>query len=394
MEDLIQRLQQDISGKKIFFPRKHTLQKLVEELNHKKIIIISGMRYMWKTKLLKEMITKTGLEKHFFYYNSEVDLLGKIQNSEDLELLLWLHIRVHWEPKILILQNISKIDGIKDYIWELYTQKKYKIIIVGNNIKISGIPEIELHSQKTSVVSKESMTQTLKYGSIEEVSLVRDLSYKTLLLKSMFQHILSQDILYTYDIKNKYLYIQVLWFLAKKTQNMSLRELQRELESEGISIALMTLTDYIDAGVKAKLLRKMSKYDIKIKKEIASKLRYYFSDTGIRNTLLWHIPHIPIQLENTLLSELTKHGYAVMTGIHGRFEFTCRAKKAKDILDIHIYLSDDKNELKKDIRKLAKIPGEHKKFLLVSEKESYKLRKYEVDGVVVCEVWELLTFMM
>lgn len=393
MENLIQRLQQDISEKKIFFPRRHTLKKLVEELNNKKIVILSGMRYMGKTKLLKEMITKTSSEKDFFYYNSEVDLLGKIQNSEDLEILLWLHIRIHWEPKILILQNISKINDIKDYIWKLYTQKKYKIIIVGNNIKISGIPEIELHPQKTSAISRETITQTLKYGSIEEVTLVRDLSYKNLLLKSILQHILSQDILYTYDIKNKYLYMQILAFLAKKTQNTSLRELQRELEAEGVSIALMTLTDYIDAGIRSKLLRKMSKYDIKSKKEIASKIKYYFSDTGIRNTLLWNISDMSIQIENTLLSELTKHGYNLTTGIHGRFEFTCRAKKSKDTLDIHIHHSDNKNELKKDIRKLAKIPGNHKKFLLVYEKESYSLRKYEIDGVVVCELWEVVSFL-
>lgn len=82
------------------------------------------------------------------------------------------------------------------------------------------------------------------------------------------------------------MYTQVISFLAKIRDNISLRELQRELNSHGISIALMTLSDYVDASLKSKFLRKMSKYDVKAKKEIPTKLKYYFSDTGMRNMLL------------------------------------------------------------------------------------------------------------
>jgi len=135
---------------------------------------------------------------------------------------------------------------------------------------------------------------------------VRDLYFKNFLLRSITDHIISQDAIYTYDVKNKNLYYNVLAYLAKITQNISLRELQRELESEGISIALMTLSDYIDAGVKSRILRKVTKYDLKQEKEIPSKITYYFSDTGIRNTLLGNIETLEIAIKNTLLNELEK----------------------------------------------------------------------------------------
>jgi len=130
MEQLLEKNHKFLFEKKIFFSQKQPLKDLVEALNSKKIAIVSGMRYSGKTKFVRDMIEKTDAKDEVFYYNSEVDTLSRIKHTDDLKVLLELHKKVYTNPKIIVLQNISKIEGIKDYIGDLYKEKKYKIIIV------------------------------------------------------------------------------------------------------------------------------------------------------------------------------------------------------------------------------------------------------------------------
>lgn len=390
MENLLEKNKKFFFEKKVFFSRTNTLKKLVLALNNKKIAIVSGMRYSGKTKFVLDMIQKTWAKEHTFYFNAEVDTLGKVKHASDLHTLLDLHKKIESIPKIIILQNINKIQGIKDYIGTLYKEGIYKIIIVWNNIKIGGVTEVEVFPLSVKKLGYDKIGGYLRYGGIEEVQLVRDLYFKTFLLQSITEHIISQDIVHTYDIKSKNLYYQVIAFLAKINKNISLRELQRELEAEGISIALMTLTDYMDASVKSKIIKKVTKYDIKANKEIPTKITYYFGDTGVRNTLLGDIETPVISIINTLYNELEKKWYTVYNGVNGRFEMTFRAKKWEKILSIHMHETSDKNELKKDARKLAKLGDTSKKYLLVEEKEIYNMRKHRIDDVTIVNIEELM----
>lgn len=58
--------------------------------------------------------------------------------------LLDIYVRIYGVPKIIVLQNTNNIERIKTFISQLYKTKKYKLIIVGNNIKIEGVPDMEM----------------------------------------------------------------------------------------------------------------------------------------------------------------------------------------------------------------------------------------------------------
>lgn len=393
MQNLLEKNKNFFFWKKVFFSHKTLIEKLVKALNKDKIVIVSGMRYAGKTKFVLDMVQKTWAKETVFYHNSEVDTLGKILNADDLQTLLDLHKRVFWVPKIIVLQNIHKIEGIKDYIGKVYKEKLYKIIIIGNNIKIGGIQEIQVFPLAIETLWTNKVQSYLKYGGIEEVQLIRDLYFKDFILSSITQNIISQDIVQAYDIKNNTSVYQLLCFLAQNNKNISIRELQRELESEWISIALMTLGDYVEACFKSKLLRKVTKYDIKQDKEIPTKITYYFWDTGIRNSLMWGIESPEIALENSIFTELSKKWYSVYTGVSGRFEMTFRAVQWNTTLSIHIHNSQDKNELRKDARKLTKLADTSKKFLVVQDTEMYNMRKLQFDDVQVVELGELVRFL-
>jgi len=58
---------------------------------------------------------------------------------------------------------------------------------------------------------------------------------------------------------------------------------------------------------------------------------------------------------------------------------------------MHYHDSLDKNELKKDARKLAKIENTSQRFLIVPDRSIYNLRKYVIDDVMICQIEEVIS---
>jgi len=136
MELLLKKNIDFLRTKKVYFSQKEKIGRAVEALNKQKILIITGVKYAGKAKFLVDMLTKTNMLGDTFYFNSDIDTLCEVQSSDDIELLLGLFERIYKTPKIIALQNCNKIPDIKELIQKLYSTKKYKIILLGNNIDI------------------------------------------------------------------------------------------------------------------------------------------------------------------------------------------------------------------------------------------------------------------
>jgi hypothetical protein len=67
-------------------------------------------------------LEKTLTKNDFFYFNANLDALKYIKNNKDLESLLNLYIQNHSKPKIIILENTTTIEGIKNFISFVYQQ--------------------------------------------------------------------------------------------------------------------------------------------------------------------------------------------------------------------------------------------------------------------------------
>lgn len=366
--------------------RKYTweLEVLVSEINRNKIVTISWLRHTGKNKLIAELISKTQSSDEVFYFNGDLDKIGSIGNEKDLMTLMDIYVRSYWAPKMVILQNISGIEGIKNFILKLYKAKKYKIVIVWNNIKIQGVKNIELFPLSLT----EKNTENYIYGGIPEVRIIPDISYKTFLLEALKHDIISRDILEAYSIKNMKLFYRVMYYLSIQNTYSSLREIHRNLEHHGVDISLLTLTDYVNAGLNTHLLHRAYLYDIKWGKEISSKAQYFFWDVGIRYSFAGKNK---VYLENQLFLEFLSRWYEVSWAINGRFEFEIYARKEKSSIEIALQKSwEDKNDIRKKARKLAKIESKSQKFIIVENKESLNMRKFEEQWVKIVELSEFI----
>lgn len=357
------------------------VKKAVNSLNKNSILTVSWLRHTGVSWFLSALLTKTQSLDSCFFYNSELDTLKAVKNKSDLQTLFDIYTRVHSYPKIIILQNTNNIQGIKSYISELYKAKIYKIILVWNNIKIEGVPNIEMYPL---AASPENISESYFWG-LPEVRIVPDPNYKDFLLRALRNDIILREIIEAYTVKNIDSLFATLGYLSGTQDYLSLREMHRHLKEHEIDISLLTMIDYINASLNTKILHRCYLYDIKNNNVISSKACYYFGDTGIRKSF-----DESYLLENLLYLELKIFWYNIYGWLNGRFQFDFRATKWERILSLALDNSKSKNEIRKTARKLEKIWDSSEKYVIVSSKEDLQMRKFQEGSVQIVTVQEFL----
>jgi len=383
-QELIEKNKRHIENIKSYRDFSLELHRLIDELNNNSIMTLSWLRNTWRTSLVSMMLQKTQKFEETFYYNAELDTLWTIKSKNDFITIFDLSVRIYWVPKIIILQNMSNIEWIKELILQFYKTKKYKILLVGNNIQIEWVTNIELYPLWIT----DNYEKNIR-GWLPVVRVIPENSYKDTLLTSLRNYIIMADIVNSYNIKNVLLYNYILWYLSENTQYSSIREIHRNLSLNHIEISHLTLIEYLSSATTTKILSKCVRYDMKSQKEISSKVQYYFGDVGIRKSFT--DSHNDFS-QNLLYLELLSKWYTVHWWINWKFIFDFYAQKWDSELCIHHEVSSDKSEIRKTARKLAKIDSSAEKFVIVEDKEKIVwMRKFEEQGVKIVELYEFVS---
>ena len=365
---------------------KKIIEQTTNILNNDKLIIISWMRKIWKINFIKNLINITKTNNNYFYFNKSDDLENKIKNNLDILNLLNNYVQLYKIPKIIILQNISKIEWIKKFISYLY-KNKYKVILLWNDIQISWIKEIEIKTKLN--INSENLNTTLKYWWLDLIKNIDNIYIKESILDITKNDIFLNSIFKDFSVKSIDLYIFTITFLAKYNKFNSLRELQKELNQIN-KISLKTVIDYIDFSIQAKIIKRCYKYDLKNKNIITSKAKYYFNDNWIRNSLANFNINNVLLLENLIYNILDYNNYKVFSGLNWKFEFSFYWEKEAEKIFIHISKTEKKEDFKKEINKLNKIKIDWVKYLLVKNFESLKIKKTKYDNVIILEINDFL----
>jgi len=365
-------------------------EKYINKINklfiNNNLLILSWMKNIGKLNLVKEYLVKYSLTNKYFYFNKSNDIENKINSHIDLLKLINNYIQLYKIPKIIILQNISKIKWIKETISYLY-KMKYKVILLWNDIQIWWIKEIEILSKINT--NKENIINSLSYWSLNLIKQIEDKETKEKILNLIVNDIFLNSIFKDLSVKSIELYIFTITFLSKNNYFYSLRELQKKL-NEINKISLKTTIDYIDFSIQSKIIKRCYKYDIKNEKEITSKAKYYFNDNWIRNSLSDFKLNKNILIENLIFNTLNYNNFKIYSGLNWKFNFSFYLKKQSKNIFIHISETNNKDELKKEVNKLNKIKLEWKKFLLVESIENLKIKKLIYDNVEIIEIYDFL----
>ncbi len=375
-----------LSNEEYFKYNKENIIKITNILNKDRLVIVNWMKNNWKINFIKELIHETKIKNNYFYFNKSDDIENNINSNLDLLKILNDYVQLYKIPKIVILQNISKINWIKEFISYLY-KNQYKVILIWNSIKIWWIKELEIKNRP--IITNENINSNLKYWFLLDIKQIDNIYIKEKILKLLSNDIFLNSIFKDFSVKSIELYIFTIIYLSKNNIFYSLRELYKQLDSIN-KISLKTTIDYIDFSLQSKIIKRSYKYDIKTKKEITSKAKYYFSDNWIRNSLVDYKLNKYILLENMIFNILDYNDFIIYSGINWKFEFSFYWIKEKEKIFIHISRQETKEELKKEINKLNKIKDEGKKYLLVKNIKELAIKKIQYNNVLIIEINEFI----
>jgi hypothetical protein len=364
----------------VFRSHKKYLKKLTNLLNKDRMIILSWHHKSWKLSFIKDFLLKTKLDNKVFFFHKDF-LVWEVINWKMLIDQLNESLKYNNNIKLILLSDFNKIPGIKDFIQYIYNhQNKFKVILIWNTIQIPWIPEIEYLPEIGNEINNFIISHWVLPEIIHSKNNNLARNYLDLIVSDMY----TKEIFIPFSIKDIEMYQLTMTYVSKIDNHISLRELQKWL-SEIQQITLKTTIDYINFSLRAKIIKPVHKYDFKKQKVISSRIKYYFTNNGIRNSISkYSLSHYQLK-ENLLYQLLTYNWYKVYSGLNGTFDFIFYCSSEEDNICLHYSQVTEKSELKKEINKLNKVPVDWKKYIVLDSIENLWIKKLIYDDVEIIE---------
>ena len=183
------------------------------------------------------------------------------------------------------------------------------------------------------------------WGGMPQRFLMNDeLQIKTY-LSDVYNSIVVKDIIERFKIKDLDLFNKILTFImTTPSQKFSADSLTKYLLNENIDVSKMTVYNYLEYMCRALLINKADRFDVRGKRILNGKYKYYLTDLGFTNILNdGKKKQISTYLENIVYNELVARGYNVNIGTleNGEIDFIATRFEEKEYYQVTFHLSDD-----------------------------------------------------
>jgi uncharacterized protein len=189
--------------------------------------------------------------------------------------------------------------------------------------------------------------------------------------------VLVRDILERYQVRNGSLLTDILRYLASNIgYPTSTNKIAQYLKKERISLAFETVREYISYFRNSFFIASPPWSDILGKRHLELHEKYYFTDIGIRNSLVWfRDEYIGQVLENIVYNELIVRWYEVSIGRIGMQEVDFIATRKWEKIYIQVtYLLASNETVEREFTPLEKIEDNYPKIVLSLDTEWGKWR--------------------
>ena len=141
---------------------------------------------------------------------------------------------------------------------------------------------------------------------------------KSKYLERLNKEIYLRDIVERYGVRDETSMEELMKLIASAIGSLTnAQKVSDTFKSKGNKgITMPTISSYLSYLQESYIIQKAERYDVKGRKYIGSSSKYYYTDLGLRNSLLnfrqYEETHL---MENTIYSELVYRGYNVDVGI-------------------------------------------------------------------------------
>ena len=206
------------------------------------------------------------------------------------------------------------------------------------------------------------MPQRFEFNSIEQVR-----TY----LSDVFDAIIVKDIVQRYHISNINLFKRIMKYLVTNpSQTFSPTNMLETFKKEKIPISTRTVYECLDYVESSLLMSKVSTYDIRGKRKLSRKDKYYLTDLGIGQVLNTNKKvQMGAYLENIVFNELIYRGYDVSIGNNDGKEIDFVATRYDEKIYIQVcYILADDNVIEREFGAFTGIADNYPKYVLSMDK--------------------------
>lgn len=313
-------------------------------LDHKNAIVITGMRQVGKTTLMRQLAEAWGKKQIWFDFDNPLDqlLFENIDYKAIYEELRRDAGAVNGERFLVCIDEIQNFPAITRIIKYLIDHYEVKFILTGSSNyylrnlfpeSLSGrkflfllhplsyreylyfhdlLPQTETgpdraevfktHSQSAIHKRRELFEEYMEFGGFPEVALTGDQQTKRLILRNIFASFFEKDIKVFSELKEIKELRDLILLLGPRNGNMlDITRLSSEL-----NINRVKTYNYLEFLEGTFFLRLVPKFTRSIDRSVAGGKKVYFSDTGMLNLITRTSPGQ--LLETTVANQLQHYG--------------------------------------------------------------------------------------
>jgi len=370
--------------------RHRYLNEIKPYIGKQIIKVLVGARRVGKTTILhqlSEQIKQSDSHANILYIDKEMHEFKGIRNDEDLYAFVYERIDEQ-KNNYIFIDEIQEIDNFELALRQLFA-KQYDIFCTGSNarmlsgdlatylsgryieFRISALsyPEfLQFHhlSNKNS-----SLLKYIRFGGLPyliNIDLTDEIVYGY--LRSVYNTIILKDVVTRYNIRDIDFLERLIEYLSDNMGSfLSSKKITDFLKSQRISLSVNTVLNYLRYLSNAFFIQKVQRYDIQGKKRFEINEKYYFSDLGLKHSIIPYSPDdIGKVFENLVYNHLINLGYTVYVGKLQNREIDFVANKNGTTRYIQVsYLLSNEKVIEREFGNLLKIKDNYEKIVVSSD---------------------------
>ena len=371
--------------------------------------VITGIRRCGKSTLL-EIYRHRLTDANVVYINTELHEFSSLGDWEKLLSYIESEYRQGID-NVLIVDEIQNIEKWELTICDLIARKMFDIYLTGSNANLlsseysthlggrfNRIRMLPLSYEECKVFAerflskKDVLDRYMRVGGFP-ILWISDVPERSCMqtVRDITEVILSKDIEQRFNIRNHVLLRDIYCtILSTIGSYVSSNNIYSIIRSTGSKTTVDTVNEYIGHLEAANLIIRANVFDLKGRRTLENKHKYYATDLGLKHSLLGYRPEdISGHMENILFIELMYRGYEVYVGDYNGKEIDLVAIKDGSRLYIQACSSiDSQKTFDREFGNLAKIPDSFPKYVVMMEPGAY--RGVTDTGIICCSLVEFL----
>lgn len=406
--------------------RNYYLNKLIAKKENKLIKIITGIRRCGKSYLL-EYIFKNYLINSGVKEDHIIKLaLDSIENTEYLEgIKLYEHIMEKVKDNdtyYVILDEIQNVKNFESVLNSFLRKPNIDVYVTGSNskflssdiitefrgrgdeVKVYPLSFAEFMSVYEDGNETKALDEYISFGGLPLVASLKTVEEKMEYLNFQKNNVYINDVIERNNIRNDEELKTLIEIISSNIGSLTNpTKLYNTFVSKGNkNITDKTIALYLKNLEEAFLIEKSKRFDIKGKKYIETPSKYYFTDMGIRNSLINYRQiektHI---MENIIYTELRRRGFNIDVGVVEKRDTVKNGKREYMQLEVDFivnkgneryyiqsaYSIEDNSKRVQETKSLLNVQDSFKKIVIVYD---HFIKWKDEDGIIYISIYDFL----